>query len=80
MKAARLVLVSVLCIGMLMCLIACGRDHSMQAQGAADIVYVTSSGQKFHRDGCQSLRKSKIQMTREDAIAKGYEPCKICRP
>lgn len=43
-------------------------------------VYITKSGKKYHRDGCSSLRKSKIAISRSDAIKKGYEACKNCKP
>lgn len=43
-------------------------------------VYITNTGSKFHRDGCASLKKSKIKIDREKAIGEGYEPCKRCNP
>ena len=43
-------------------------------------VYVTKSGTKFHRDGCSSLSKSKIPISYEDAVARGFEPCGRCKP
>lgn len=43
-------------------------------------VYVTKSGEKYHRDSCSSLRKSKIAISLKEAMKKGYEPCKICNP
>lgn len=44
------------------------------------IVYVTRSGSKYHRDGCSSLSKSKIEITLKEALEQGYEPCKRCKP
>lgn len=44
------------------------------------VVYVTRSGSKYHRDGCSSLSKSKIEITLKEAIEQGYEPCKRCKP
>lgn len=41
-------------------------------------VYVTKTGKKYHQDGCSSLSKSKIAISKDDAVAKGYEPCKKC--
>jgi methylphosphotriester-DNA--protein-cysteine methyltransferase len=41
---------------------------------------------KFHRPGCRSVgemaekNKRVVESTREDVIASGYEPCKICKP
>lgn len=43
------------------------------------IVYVTETGSKYHDDGCQYLRKSKIPMELEDAQA-SYGPCSRCHP
>ncbi|WP_224994314.1 hypothetical protein [Cesiribacter sp. SM1] len=43
-------------------------------------VYVTKTGSKYHEDGCRYLSKSKIETTVKDARAKGYEPCKVCKP
>lgn len=37
-------------------------------------VYGTRTGSKYHRDGCQYLRKSKIPMTLQDAKAAGLGP------
>lgn len=47
--------------------------------GRETIVYVTKTGSKYHRGGCQYLRHSKIAMTLSQA-ARVYEPCLRCRP
>jgi micrococcal nuclease len=44
------------------------------------IVYVTNSGKKYHRDGCNSLSRSKIEASLEDALRSGYEACGVCNP
>jgi len=43
-------------------------------------VYITKTGEKYHRDGCQYLAKSKIAINLEDAKARGYGPCSKCKP
>jgi hypothetical protein len=43
-------------------------------------VYITRTGEKYHRAGCQHLRRSSIPITLTDAIKRGYAPCKVCRP
>lgn len=50
------------------------------AAPATTTVYVTKTGEKYHLSTCGSLRKSKIQTTLGEAIERGYEPCKICKP
>ncbi|MCB1188458.1 hypothetical protein KDL29_14945 [bacterium] len=43
------------------------------------VVYVTKTGKKYHLDGCQYLRQSKIKTTLAEA-RKAYDPCKVCKP
>jgi len=43
-------------------------------------VYVTNTGSKYHRAGCQYLRRSEIPMTLGQAEARGYSPCSRCGP
>lgn len=43
------------------------------------IVYVTRTGECYHRDGCSYL-KSKIEMTLEEAVISGYRACSRCCP
>ena len=40
--------------------------------------YVTSSGTKYHKDGCSYLKKSKTNMTVQEAKDCGYSPCSRC--
>lgn len=50
-----------------------------ESKSNSAIVYVTNSGKKYHRSGCFSLSKSKIEISLEDA--KGmYSPCNRCNP
>lgn len=43
-------------------------------------VFVTDTGTKYHRDGCQYLNMSKHQIELQEAINKGYSPCSVCNP
>lgn len=43
-------------------------------------VYITDTGLKYHRGSCRYLKKSKIKISRSDAIARGYKACKVCKP
>ena len=47
---------------------------------AADTVHITKSGTKYHRAGCRSLSRSDIPISRQEAEARGYMPCKVCKP
>jgi len=44
------------------------------------IVYITKTGDRYHRDGCSSLSKSKIPISLKDAKARGFQPCSRCKP
>jgi hypothetical protein len=48
--------------------------------GAADQVFVTNTGKKYHRAGCRYLSKSQIPISRSDAQARGYGACSVCSP
>jgi hypothetical protein len=43
-------------------------------------VYVTKSGTKYHRAICRHLAKSKVPISLKDAKARGYTPCRVCKP
>ena len=43
-------------------------------------VYITNTGSKYHRDGCRYLSRSKIAISKSDAISEGYTPCSVCNP
>jgi micrococcal nuclease len=43
-------------------------------------VYVTNSGQRYHREWCSSLRRSRIPLTLGEAVRSGYGPCSLCNP
>lgn len=43
-------------------------------------VYITNTGAKYHSSGCQYLKKSKIAISKDSAVAQGYTPCSRCNP
>lgn len=43
-------------------------------------IYVTDTGECYHRSWCSSLDKSKIEISLEDAQDRGYRPCGRCHP
>ena len=52
----------------------------LTAQSGDEIVYVTNTGTRYHRDGCSSLSRSRIAVSLQEAARGGYGPCTICRP
>jgi competence protein ComEC len=43
-------------------------------------VYITETGECYHRGDCQYLSHSKIPISLKNAKAEGYRPCSICDP
>ncbi|WP_010243883.1 MBL fold metallo-hydrolase [Acetivibrio cellulolyticus] len=43
-------------------------------------VYVTKSGDKYHTESCQYLKKSKISISLDDAKSQGFTSCSKCHP
>ncbi|GGG96367.1 hypothetical protein GCM10007415_34450 [Parapedobacter pyrenivorans] len=41
-------------------------------------VYITKSGEKYHKAGCQYINKSEIKTTKKEAVKNGYGACKVC--
>jgi len=46
----------------------------------SDTVYITENGRKYHRAGCRFVNENAIEISREEAIECGYEPCLLCKP
>ncbi len=43
-------------------------------------VYITKTGKCYHSGGCGSLSRSRIPISKADAMKQGYRPCKRCNP
>ena len=43
-------------------------------------VYITATGQCYHRAGCRYLSHSCVPISLADAKAQGYRPCSVCKP
>lgn len=43
-------------------------------------VYITDTGERYHRGSCHHLRRSKHPVSLASAKRQGYTPCKVCRP
>jgi micrococcal nuclease len=47
---------------------------------AEEVVYVTPSGRRYHRENCRTLRQSRFALSLSDAARSGYTPCQLCKP
>ncbi len=43
-----------------------------------NLVFITTYGEKYHKETCFHLRKSKFGISLVSAVKKGYEACKNC--
>ena len=62
-------------------LVLSAQAQPAKEQDAAKLtVYITKTGEKYHRDGCSSLRKSRLAVSLKEAVARRYGACKNCKP
>ena len=47
---------------------------------AAQTVYTTKTGEKYHSSSCRYLKYSKKEITLKKAKELGYQACKVCKP
>ena len=53
-------------------------QHASTEERMECTVYVTRTGERYHKGGCTYLRHSRAPMARSEAIRRGYTPCKRC--
>jgi len=46
----------------------------------AQNVYVTKTGEKYHKTTCHYLKNSKKEITLEVALERGFTACSLCKP
>jgi competence protein ComEC len=57
-----------------------GGSGGSSSSAGGTVVYVTETGECYHRAGCRYLAHSKIKISLKDAKAQGYRPCSVCDP
>lgn len=55
-------------------------SSSSGSSSSSDTVYITDTGEKYHRGSCRYLKKSKYSISRSKAKSRGYAPCSVCKP
>lgn len=53
-------------------------SESTEDYDNSEVVYITASGTKYHKNGCSYLSKSMVSISLEKAISGGYSPCSRC--
>jgi len=68
------------------------RDARMQKRGlwadespatipvSDNLVWFNPGNKKYHRESCRYLKESALGIALEEALHKGFEPCKVCKP
>ena len=52
--------------------------ESTKKETAAEVVYITEKGTKYHKKGCAYLKTTQIEIDKYEAIGEGYTPCSRC--
>lgn len=75
-----------LCVVLIVCLLifvsGCNDNKSKEvskSESETTIVYITRTGECYHRESCSCLNKSKIEKTLEEVVEL-YRPCQLCYP
>lgn len=76
-KIIPILTVILICISFSACADEAQDDYS---EGSGVTVYVTDSGEKYHRANCKYLSNSKNAIDLEDAKNRGYGRCSVCKP
>ncbi len=42
------------------------------------VVYVTRTGHRYHRVGCRYLKGGARVLQRDEALKRGFTPCRVC--
>lgn len=53
-------------------------EKSADQEREQEEVYITKTGQKYHKENCSQLSKSKIPILKEACIKQGYTACEKC--
>ena len=60
-------------------LLVCGMiSYGFQASDQS--VYITKTGEKYHKSGCHFLKNSKKEITLNKAFQLGFSACSVCKP
>jgi competence protein ComEC len=57
-----------------------GSSTAGSSGGGGGRVYITDTGECYHRGDCRYLSHSKIPISLKGAKAQGYRPCSVCDP
>lgn len=58
------------------------QEAAAAAEAQQETVYITPTGKKYHRKGCSKLNRTKnpTPISKQDAIDRGLDACKVCHP
>jgi DNA-directed RNA polymerase subunit RPC12/RpoP len=56
------------------------RSIAPKRKQVEETFYITKTGTRYHRGGCHHLRPIAYPITRAEAEAQGYTPCRVCYP
>lgn len=57
-----------------------GSNIPVYAASADTTVTITKTGKCYHTSKCSTLKKTRTEVTMQEAVDKGLKPCKVCKP
>ena len=63
---------------LLICCLLC--SAVLAYSNGSTVVYITDNEECYHQSSCRFLDQSKIAITLEEAVSRGYRACKVCTP
>lgn len=79
MKKVGIFLVAFILVFTIGCSKEAEPEKVSEAVATNTIVYITKTGECYHKSDCSTLKKSKIERNLSDVYNK-YRPCSLCDP
>ena len=56
------------------------KEKTTKQQENEEIVYITKSGTKYHKQGCRFLSETQTSIQKSEAVERGCSACLVCNP
>lgn len=54
------------------------QNSTTSSDNNSEMVWVGNTGNKYHNQSCRTLKGQGYQITKQQALSEGREPCKVC--
>jgi hypothetical protein len=56
------------------------KDSKVTKSASEIYVYIKEGGKRYHKKNCSVVPTGKTRVTLQEAVDRGYTPCKVCNP